>query len=87
MKSQRQAYSTVIPRNLMTEPHGWSEGTDFSTDVSDTNKKRNMVSKNNKRGAPTPPPPPCKGGGGSSPAWPKLPTPGLHLGAIHKYQE
>ena len=23
------------------KPHRWSEGTDFSTDVSDTNKKRN----------------------------------------------
>ena len=29
--------------------YGWAEGTDYSTDVSDTNKKRTMASKNNKK--------------------------------------
>ena len=31
------------------KPYGWAEGTDYSTNVSDTNKKRTMASKNNKK--------------------------------------
>ena len=68
-----------------SKPYGWLEGTDFSTDVGDTNKKRNTVSEDNKRRHTNPPS--LLGKGGGSPAWPKLPTPTLHLGAIHKYQE
>ena len=63
--------------------YGWAKGTDYSIDVSDTNKKRTMASKNHKKRRP---PPPCLGKGGG-PVWPKLPSPALHLGAIHKYQE
>ena len=47
-----------------SKPYGWAEGIDFSIDVSDTNKKRNMANKNNKRRR-TNPPPPCWGKGGS----------------------
>ena len=43
-----------------SNPYGWPEGTDFSTDVSDTNKKSNTVSENNKRRRTNPPPPPSR---------------------------
>ena len=63
------------------KPYGWADGTDYSTDVSDTNKKRTMASKNNKKRR-TPPPPPYWGKRGG-PVWPELPFPALHLGEIH----
>ena len=65
--------------------YGWTKGTDHSTDVSDTNKKRTMANKHHKKRRTNPPPPSWGKGGG--PVWPKLPSPALHLGAIHKYQE
>ena len=67
------------------KPYGWAEGTDYSNDVSDTNKRGPLLVRTTTGGAPIPPPL-CWGKGGSQ-VWQKLPTPALHLGAIHKYQE
>ena len=55
------------------KPYGWSEETEHSTDVIDTKEHR-------KKRRTTPPPPPRWGKG-------ERPSPALHLGTIHKYQE
>ena len=68
-----------------SKPHGGLREVILALMSATQIKKRSMVYKNNKRRC-TNPPPPLLGRGGS-PAWPKLPTPALHLGAIHKYQE
>ena len=49
-----------------SKPYGWVEGTNHSSNVSDTNKKRTMATKNNKKRRN--PPPPLLGKRG----WPSL---------------
>ena len=53
-----------------SKPYGWAEGTDYSTDVGDTNKKKTMASKNNKKR-----PPPLTGERGVAQSGPSFPLP------------